>query len=118
VERPLFPGYVFGHFDINHRCRILKIPGVLHILGIGRVPIPVDAAELAAVRAMSESGEGVEPCLFIKEGRKFSITKGPLRGLQGFVIDVKKNCRLAVSITLLQRSVSAEIDSDWIDVSS
>jgi len=115
VERPLFPGYVFGYFEITRRGPILMIPGVIHILTMGKDPAPVDPSELAAVRAMVESGVGVESFPFLKQGQTLRIAKGPLSGIEGTVVQLKKNCRLVVSITLLQRSISAEIDRDWID---
>jgi transcription termination/antitermination protein NusG len=115
TERPLFPGYVFGRFEMNRRGPILMIPGVLNILTIGKIPAPVDPAELAAVRAMVESGIGAEPFPFLRAGQSLRIAKGPLSGLEGTVIQLKKNWRLVVSITLLQRSISVEIDRDWID---
>ena len=114
TQRPLFPGYVFCRFDINYRRAILLIPGVLHILGQGRVPTPVDPAELAAVRTIAESGLPVEPCPFVGKLEPVCIVNGPLRGLEGVVIEVKKRSRLVVSISLLQRSVCAEVEQDWV----
>jgi transcription antitermination factor NusG len=41
-ESLLFPGYLFCRFDVNRRLPILTIPGVVHIVGFGNVPVPVD----------------------------------------------------------------------------
>ncbi len=37
LELPLFPGYLFCRFDILNRLPILVTPGILHIVGIGRI---------------------------------------------------------------------------------
>ena len=42
VSTPLFPGYVFCQFDAQKRLPILITPGVLSVVGRGRVPLPVD----------------------------------------------------------------------------
>src|SRR5690242_7103430 len=43
---PLFPGYVFCRFDCRTRLPVLTTPGVVQILGAGRVPTPVDETEI------------------------------------------------------------------------
>jgi transcription antitermination factor NusG len=114
LEMPLFPGYVFGRFAVNRRLPILTIPGVYQIVGVGGVPVPVDPAELATVRALLESGAGAEPWPFVRTGQRVLIHKGPLRGIEALVVASKKNFRLVASLTLLQRSVSVEIERDWV----
>ena len=47
-------------------------------------------------------------------GQAVSIEQGPLRGVTGILIETKPNCRLVVSIPLLQRAVSAEVDLDCV----
>jgi len=42
------------------------------------------------------------------------IEMGPLKGLEGVAMDVKKKYHLFVSVPLLQRSVSVEIDREWV----
>lgn len=114
VEIPLFPGYVFGRFDISHRLPVLTIPGVLHIVGFGRTPAPVNAEELTAIRRVLDSGLHVEPWPFLEVSERVSIERGPLRGLEGVVLQLKGTCRLIVSVTLLQRSIAAEIDRESV----
>lgn len=114
VQLPLFPGYVFGRFDPNDRSPVVTVPGIVNIVGIGKVPAPVDPAELDAVRALMDSQLGAEPWPFVQAGQRMRIEKGPLKGLEGIVIAVRKNYRVVASVTLLQRSVSVEIDPGWV----
>ena len=41
------------------------------------------------------------------------IGAGPLRGVEGVLVSQKRNSRLVVSVTLLQRAVAVEIEADW-----
>ena len=114
LELPLFPGYVFCRLDPNDRLPLLTIPGVLHLVGIGRVPIPIDPAEMAAVRAAVASGLGTEPFPFLTVGQRVRLEDGPLAGMEGLLTEVHKQHRLVVSLTLLQRSVAVQIERDWV----
>jgi transcription antitermination factor NusG len=114
VERPLFPGYVFCSFDPSSRLPVLATPGVLHIVGIGKKPARVDESELEAVRATLQSGLSVGPWPFLQVGERVVVDRGPLRGLEGLVTHLKGAYRLVISITLLQRSIAAEIEREWI----
>jgi len=49
-------------------------------------------------------------------GSKVRIEVGALRGLEGILTEVKGKRRLVLSITLLQRSVAVEIDTDAVSV--
>ncbi|PYV33009.1 MAG: NusG-like protein [Acidobacteria bacterium] len=114
LELPLFPGYLFCRFDILNRLPILVTPGILHIVGIGRVPYPVDEAELEALKTIVISRLGVEPWPLLEVGQRVRIESGPLAGVEGILVVKKTPLRLVVSVTLLQRSVAVEIDHGWV----
>ena len=113
VDLPLFPNYVFCRFDVLHRLPVLTIPAVYSIVGIGKAPLPVEDAEIAFVQNLVRSGLRSKPWPFLKTGDSVRIEEGPLKGVEGILISEKSNCRLVISITLLQRSVSVEIDRRW-----
>lgn len=63
---------------------------------------------------MTECGREVRPCDFISAGDLVRITGGALAGLEGVLLPYNRDnpsARVAVSINLLQRSVSAEVDA-------
>jgi transcription antitermination factor NusG len=111
IESPLFPGYLFCRFNPQDRLPILKTPGVTQIVGYNRVPVPVDEHEIDAIRTLVASELPNHPCPFFEVGQKVRIDSGPLRGVEGMLMEMKGNRRLVLSITLLQRSVAVEIDS-------
>jgi transcription antitermination factor NusG len=110
IELALFPGYLFCQFDPLHRLPILTTPGVTSILGVGKTPVPVDASEVAAIQAMVSSGLQVGPWPFLQVGERVRIEEGPLRGVEGILVNVNRRNKLVASVTLLQRSVAVEVD--------
>jgi transcription antitermination factor NusG len=114
IEKPLFPGYVFCHFSAQVRLPILTIPGVLHIVGIGKAPQPVDELEMAALWKTLRSGLLLQPWPFLTVGQRVVVERGPLTGVEGMVIRFKGTYRLVLSISVLQRSIAAEIERGWI----
>jgi transcription antitermination factor NusG len=114
VELPLFPGYLFCRIDPEYRLPILTIPGALHFAGIGKTPVPIDEAEIAAIRTALQSGLPVEPWPYLDLGQRVRLKEGPLAGIEGLLVEVRKQHRLVVSISLLGRSVAVEIESKWV----
>ena len=113
VKQPLFPGYTFCRFDAESRLPILTTPGVLHVLSAGGHPVPVDDQEIEALRTIVDSGLHAEPWNFLRVGQVVRLVAGPLRGLEGILLD-KRTCKLVVSVALLQRSVAVEIDRQCV----
>jgi len=114
VNAALFPGYVFCQFDAQRRLPILITPGVISVVGRGRIPLPVDDAEIAAIQTVVSSGFRVEPWPYLALGQKIRIESDALEGLEGILISIKGNHRIVVSVSLLRRSVSLEIDRSCV----
>jgi transcription antitermination factor NusG len=114
IERPLFPGYIFGRFDAVKRLPVLMLPGVVHIIGDSRGPISVDETELNAVRRFVESALPLAPWPYLAEGEAVRVEHGALSGLEGIVLRVKDRVRLVISLTLLQRSIAVELDRECV----
>ncbi len=112
-EFPLFPGYLFCRFDVNNRLPILIVPGVVHVVGFGRRPVPVDESELESVRILVKAGLPLRPDEPYTIGQSIRIQQGPLAGAEGVIIGLGEQ-RLVVSISLLQRSVSVELEREWL----
>jgi transcription antitermination factor NusG len=96
------------------RLPLLTTPGVLGLVGVGKTPLPIDDTEIAAIQATIESGLFAEPCPFMSFGQRVRLEEGPLAGLEGYYIDNRKQHRIVVSVSLLQRSVGIEIERDWV----
>lgn len=118
LEMPLFPGYVFCRFDIHRRLPVLMIPGVQHIVGGTATPSPIDPLEIDALQRVVQAKTAREPWPFLQTGDRLRIERGALRGVEGILLQLRGHHRLIVSITLLQRSVSIDIDSAFVSTVS
>lgn len=116
LDLPLFPGYVFCRFSARDPYPVLNSPGVVHIVSAGTRPIPIDDREIESVRTVCTADVSARPCTEVVTGQRLVVVKGPLKGVEGTLIRVKDHFRLVVSISLLRRSVSAELQRDWVTV--
>jgi transcriptional antiterminator NusG len=115
-DTPLFRGYVFCRFNPLHRLPILTTTGVISIVGCGSEPVPIDEAEIEAIDAILRTGLACEPCPFLREGQPVRVTRGALSGVEGILVKKKSDFRLVISVSMLQRSISVEIDREWIKI--
>lgn len=110
-DRPLFPGYLFCKLEPNHNFSVVSTRGVVSIVGIGKTPIPVEANELAAIWRVTHSDVAVAPWSHLIEGEPVVVERGPLASMEGLLVRHKSQHRLVISVTLLQRSVSVEVNA-------
>jgi transcription antitermination factor NusG len=115
IERPLFPGYVFVKAHREDKVRILGAPGVHSIVGVGREPSPLPYEEIEALRRGARL-LNLEPHQYLNAGEKVLIRKGPLEGMTGFVIRQKNSVRVVLSIDLIMKSMSVEVDLEDLEV--
>jgi transcription antitermination factor NusG len=115
-DTPLFRGYVFCRFDPLNRLPVLTTTGVISIVGCGLEPAPIEDTEIDAIQLILHSGLATEPCPFLREGQTVRVNRGSLTGVEGILIKKKSDFRLVISITMLQRSISVEIDREWVKV--
>jgi transcription antitermination factor NusG len=114
LELPLFPGYLFCRFNVQNRLPVLTTPGVLSIVGIGKNLVPISDREIESIQTIERSGLPLYPWPQLAVGSKILIEDGPLKGLEGVTIELRKKHHLIVSVPLLQRSVSVEIEREWV----
>lgn len=115
IVRFLFPGYVFCRMNPDYRQLAMTVPGVMNILGFGAGgPQAIPEEEIQRVRKMVESGLPTVPWPYIEAGQLVLIEHGPLAGIEGILERFKGTERLVISVSLLRRSVSAEIERSWI----
>jgi transcription antitermination factor NusG len=115
VEKPLFPGYVFAGFNSRVTLPVVNCPGVVHILCRGNTPEVMDPAEIFALQTVASRAHTLLPFPTFDCGEKVRIRQGPLTDVEGIVLRDEGRPRLIVSVTLLQRSVVAEVDREWLE---
>jgi len=115
---PLFSGYLFCFMDINNRLPVLQAPGVLNVVGCGKILTPIPEEQIAAVRRMVSSTLAIEPWPYLQTGDAVRLQHGPLAGIEGIVVEQRSCTRLIVRINLLQRAVAADVDPQWVEVTT
>jgi len=114
LDLPLFPRYTFCRLAPSRRALVTSTPGATGLVRVGNKLAPIPEEEIEAVRKMVNSGLDVQPWPFLRAGQKVTVVTGPLTGVTGIVLELKKEYRLLVSIEMLQRSISVEIDHDSV----
>ena len=119
LDLPVFPGYLFCRFDLQHRVRVLSVPAVARIVGTGPVPEPVSESEIRSVQLLVASKLALSPWPCVRAGQRVCIDRGPLAGVEGIIVAAREGKpRIVVSVVMLQRAVSAEVERDWLHQTS
>ena len=91
----------------------MTVTGVLHVVGFGNTPVPVDDSEMAALQAVAASGLLAQPFPFLRVGQTVRLEEGPLRNIEGILTEIQGAQHLLVSVSLLQRSVAVRVERKW-----
>ncbi len=116
VQFPLFPGYLFVHTDMRRRrVDILKVPSVVRIVGFNGTPEPIPNEQVQGVKNLVFHQMRFDPHPYLHAGDRVRIIRGPLRGVEGILLEKKNRYRFVLSIDLIQQSVACEIDADDVE---
>lgn len=112
---PVFSGYVFTRFDVQHRLPILVTPNVQAIVGAGKLPMAIPESEVEQIRKALQSGMPIEPYDQLREGDLVRVIRGPLSGIEGVFVHYRGASRLIVSVSTIRRSISIEMDRSCVE---
>ncbi len=115
LELPLFPGYCFVKMELQHKLRLLQLPGVVDLVLFQGKPAPVSDEEMKSL-CHSLQGARLQPHPYLKAGKRVRVQHGPMTGLEGIFVRWKDRERIVISITLIQRSVAVEVDESDTEV--
>ena len=107
LDLPLFPNYLFVR--AGQKASLLRVPGVLSIVGSGRQPWPLANHDIEAFRSAVDICK-LEPHSLFEVGERVRIKNGALAGMQGVLLRKKSNLRVVLTVQAISSSVSAEVD--------
>ena len=111
VELPLFSCYVLVQLQPTNedRVRVLRIDGVLGLVGARGMGTPIPEDQIEAVRRVVGGSQswGIYP--FLKLGQRVRIRSGALDGIEGILVSRSGESTLVVSIDAIERSLAVRI---------
>lgn len=113
VQLPLFPGYIFVSLftkDSQGILNVLNTKGVVRILSANGSFQPVPVEQINSIKSLLETKIELHPYRYFVRGKEVVVVNGPLQGVSGKILERKGQNRLIVSIGIIKRSVSVEID--------
>jgi transcription antitermination factor NusG len=93
----------------------MTTPGVHAIVSTAGQPTPIPHSEIEAIRRVVEGGFRVEPHPFLKCGEWVRVKCGPLMGIQGILVRKKNLYRLVLSVEILGKAASVEVDGFLVE---
>lgn len=112
TSRPLFPRYIFAHFDLTtmlHKVRFTR--GVHDVVSFGNTPIPVDAEVIRIIQSRIGEDGFVVIGDDLKAGDPVVIKDGPFKSLTGlFERKMKASDRVMVLLTVVNYQGRVEVE--------
>ena len=115
LQLPLFPGYIFVRIALKDRLDVLKVAGVVRILGFNGTPTPVPEQQVESLRSAFHEGLRAEPYPYLKAGRQVRFKTGPLTGWKGVIVRRRGDFRVVLSAEIIQRSIIMDIEASSIE---
>lgn len=122
IRTPMFPGYLFVRdvLDKDRYIDMLQVRGIVRVLEDGwsrLTPVPTD--DMDAIQQIVQANILVSPHAHLQKGDRVRVLEGPLMGVEGiFVQDRASKGRLVVSMNMLGRSVSVDVDNAAVEAYS
>lgn len=115
VILPLFPCYLFLRTSAERKLEVLRTGGVRWFVENAKRACEVSDEEIDTLRKVCSVGVGVLPHPFLKQGDHVRVRTGPLAGTEGIFVRTKNQCRVVISVELLRKGVSVEVDTGDIE---
>jgi transcription antitermination factor NusG len=117
VELPLINSFVFVRIKKNEYASVLETEYVAGFLKFGNNLLSIPEVEIEMIRRLL--GEDIEIEVVIKEesyakGDWVEVTKGPLLGMKGCLLNIQGKDKLLVELTNSGHSLHISIDTDLL----
>ena len=110
VDIPLFPGYLFVFAEKESLYDVKYTRGVTRIIGTDLdAPTPIPDKQILDIKSIMETEVKLDPFPYLKKGRMVRVKSGPLKGLEGILVERKGHYKLVIKIDLLQKGAAAEV---------
>jgi len=114
VHFPLFRSYVFANIEINENIYVLQTIGVNKIVKFQEKISIIPDQVIDNIKNIIEGGYNVEQTDYFIKGDEVRVVSGPLKGLDGVVLDLRGANKIIIKIEAIQQAFSVEISSGLI----
>lgn len=116
IQVPLFPGYLFVYGDSNERYKAISdTPGAIRYIMYQKRHAIITEEEINFIRLSLQEPERVkiEDANLI-EGDFVEIVHGIFKGLKGYIVQLRGNYKLMVSIVEMNTTFSVQLSNSEV----
>ena len=107
---PLFPNYLFVRISCRQRSRVLQSPGVIQLVGNGKVSTPLADIEIEGLRSALLTRR-IEPFHELVVGTRVRIRNGVMQGVEGTLVRKSDSLRFVLSLHLINQHAALQVDA-------
>ena len=111
---PVFPTYLFVHIKPGERVKVLQSPGVLHIVGNRREPLPLPYLEIESLRS-GFYRQRIEPYRELVIGEKVRIKSGVMQGVCGTLVRKDSGTRFVLTLELINQHAAVQVGAEELE---
>lgn len=112
-ELPLFSGYMFVYVDYESRMIVEDHRLVASIYIVNQTEQFLE--ELRNIELTLRNANAVTPISGLEAGQRVRVCKGPLTGVVGEIVKIKKSFKLILKATFIGQGIETEINADSIE---
>ena len=115
VEFPLINGYVFVNISVLEIEKTLQTKGIVNFVRQSGKIAEIREAEINRLKQFVELGYQIESeasTSDLEVGKKIKITAGPLKNIEGFIINKLNSKYLLVQLESIGKSIKVKLPED------
>lgn len=116
IEEPLFKSYIFVHIDLaKDYLNVLQKDHVVCFIKFSGQAVPIPGEEIEQVKSIIGSGYPVKADVKdFSKGDAIIVAHGPLKGLEGELINFKGKQKVLVNLDLIEKNIMIDIPAGYI----
>ncbi|MEE4256739.1 MAG: UpxY family transcription antiterminator [Bacteroidales bacterium] len=115
VEEPLFSSYIFVCITEAEYYDVLNIPGAVRYVTFEGKAVEIPPQQIEAIKQFISTGEELpEIDLKLSPGDKVNIIAGPMKGIEGELVNIMGKKKVRIEINGLGRAVYIELPASYI----
>lgn len=111
-EVPLFTGYLFARTNSQETAVVRQNQRVANVLAVADQQVLLN--QLNYIKRALDNRESIELFPHLEAGMKVQVRQGPLKGVEGYIHQLKSKTRIVLNIDFIRQAVAVEIEADWL----